>query len=152
MVHFNTAAELSRLIDAYFNYIEGEYHFDNKQDKEGKGQQATDRKVWAREPEPATIAGLAFSLGFTGRVEFDDYCTNGAYRHILSRGQLRIEACYEKKLHNTSPSGAIFALKNLGWNEKAENKTESQEIYKTLKVELIESGPKPAENEKAVIL
>ncbi|MDB5115948.1 MAG: hypothetical protein JWQ79_1440 [Mucilaginibacter sp.] len=62
-----------------------------------------------------------------------------------------MEAAYEKKLHYQSSTGAIFALKSLGWNEKAENE-KSASLAKTIKVKIIESGPQPASSEKEVIL
>ena len=31
-----------------------------------------------------------------------------------------MESCYEGKLSGTTPTGAIFALKNMGWRDKTE--------------------------------
>ena len=56
---FASAEELDRLIAQYFEWIEGKYH---TVQKETKGV-LTDEKVWEREPEPATIAGLHFISG-----------------------------------------------------------------------------------------
>ena len=75
----------------------------------------------------------------------------GRFAEVLKWGHLRIEASYEKKLHAQSATGAIFALKNMGWNERSDNKP-AEEVPKTVKVEIHESGPKPAESEKEVIL
>ena len=152
--YLNSPGELAKLIDEYFDYIEGEYHLDEVPAKETKAQEAAIKKikVWEREPEPATMAGLALYLGFDSRQAFDDYCASGQFRNILNQARLRIEAFYEKKLHNQSATGAIFALKSLGWNEKTENKAEEDNPPKTLKIELIVSGPKLADNEKDVVL
>ncbi len=60
-------------------------------------------------------------------------------------------ADYEKKLHVTSSTGAIFALKSMGWNERTE-KTTDIATNNVLKVEIIQSGPKLASSEKEVIL
>jgi hypothetical protein len=152
MPAFFSADELARRVDAYFSYTEGEYHLENKAGKESKDEEVATKKVWDRDPEPATYTGLALFLGFKSRQEFDNYEEHGAFASILNRGRLRVEAGYEKKLHHQSPAGAIFALKSMGWNEKPENKTTGSEVVRTLKIEIIETGPKPAENEKEVVL
>src|SRR6202035_3061369 len=106
------------------------------------------QKVWLHDPEPATLTGLAIFLGFHSKQAFEKYEENGRFANILKQGRLRIEAVYEKKLHlQSSASGAIFALKSMGWNEKTESKTAAKAI-KNIKIEIIETGPKPAENEK----
>jgi hypothetical protein len=149
---FRTPQELESLIERYFNYIEGECLPEENTVTDEKVPTAANKKQWARDPEPATIAGLTLFLGFNSRAEFNDYCLNGDFADILNRGNLRIEACYEKKLHNPSPAGAIFALKSMGRNEKDDNDTDESEGFKTLKVELIECGPKPAGNERDVLI
>jgi hypothetical protein len=108
--------------------------------------------VWDREPEPATIAGLALYLGFSSRQAFEDYEANGKFADRLKRARLQIEAAYEKKLHYQSPTGAIFALKSMGWNERADNKPADEAANTLLKVEIIKSGPQLAASEKEVIL
>ncbi|MFI5138691.1 MAG: terminase small subunit [Sphingobacteriales bacterium] len=149
---FTAAAELAARINAYFNYVEGEFHFETEPAKELKNETVASQKVWDREPEPATIAGMAFFLGFNSRQAFDDYEGNGKFAHTLKRGRLRIEAAYEKKLHQQSATGAIFALKSLGWNEKNDGKSDGDDGLRTLKIEIIETGPKPANSEKEVVL
>jgi len=108
--------------------------------------------VWDREPEPATFAGLTLYLGFNSRQEFDDYEQNGAYAHLLKRAKLRIEASYERKLHNQSSTGAIFALKSMGWNERTDTISTAELLPKTIQIEIIETGPAPAATEKEVVL
>jgi DNA-packaging protein gp3 len=147
---FQYCAELKKLIDDYFDYIEGDYYEAEKPAKDGKT--TTIEKIWDRDPEPPTLAGLMLFLGFTSRQLFDSYCTEGEFADVLNRGRLRIEACYEKKLHSQSATGAIFALKSLGWNEKPEITKKDAEIFKTLKIEIIETGPTLAANEKEVVL
>jgi len=107
------------------------------------------QKVFDREAEPATIAGLAFFLGFNSRDEFDEYESRGKFSTLIKRARLRIEAAYEKKLD--TPAGAMFALKNMGWNEKAEN-SKPADMVRSIKVKIIESGPKPVSSEKEVVL
>ncbi|MDB4919876.1 terminase small subunit [Mucilaginibacter sp.] len=148
---FSDEKSLIARIDAYFNLIEGEYHLENKPGKEAKDLPAPTQKVWDRNPEPATLADLALFLGFNSIRAFDNYMENGKFAEALKWGHLRIEASYEKKLHAQSAAGAIFALKNMGWNERNDIKPTEQQP-KTIKVEILESGPKPAESEKEVIL
>ena len=149
---FFTADELSARIEAYFTYVEGEFHVEKKHDKEPKGETGAKKKMWDREPEPPTITGLALFLGFNSRQAFDDYEENGKFAANLKHGRLRIETIYEKKLHQQSPTGAIFALKSMGWNDKTEGKTGGTDVLKSLKIEIIETGPRPANSEKAVVL
>jgi len=148
---FFTADELAARIKAYFSHIEGEFHLEMKPGKNPEDGTSA-KKVWDREPEPATITGLALFIGFNSRDEFNDYEENGEFAVILKRGHLCIEAIYEKKLHQQSPTGAIFALKSMGWSDKTENKTGCAEVFKTLEIKIIETGPKPADSEKEVIL
>ncbi len=67
-----------------------------------------------------TITGLAYSLGFESRQSFYDYEDRPAFSYIIKRARLRVENCYEENLQGTSPTGSIFALKNMGWKDKAE--------------------------------
>ncbi|HEY0245444.1 MAG TPA: terminase small subunit [Mucilaginibacter sp.] len=134
---FPAASQLTVLIDSYF------LGFENKESKPQKDN--------IEKSDSPTITGLALHLGFNSRDEFDLYETKGRFASALKRARLRVEASYEKKLHNGSPTGAIFALKSLGWNEKPEIKTTTK-VLTTLKVKIIESGPVPAANEKEVIL
>jgi hypothetical protein len=150
---FTTSNELLNRINAYFNYIEGEYYLENKSATHSKAQADSKQKIWMREPEPATLTGLAIFLGFHSRQAFEKYEENGRFANVLKSGRLRVEAIYEKKLHLlSSASGAIFALKSMGWNEKTESKTIAKAVIKNIKIEIIETGPKPADNEKEVIL
>ncbi len=148
---FFTADELILRIDAYFTYIEGEFHFERKPGKEAEDEIEM-KKIWDRDPQPATISGLALFLGFNSRYEFDDYEENGEFADILKRGLLLIECMYEKKLHQASPAGAIFVLRCLGWKHKTENKPGTAEVFKILEIKIIETGPKPVDSEKEVVL
>jgi hypothetical protein len=68
------------------------------------------------------MAGLAYHLGFKSRKSLVDYSKKELYGDIINRAVLKIEESYEVKLHSTNPTGAIFALKNLGWTDN--NKSE----------------------------
>ncbi len=97
-----------------------------------------------------TIAGLALHLGFNSKDDFDVYESKGKFAAIIKRARFRVMAYYENRLHYPSPTGAMFALKSMGWHEK--NKSAKQGKINSIKVKLIESGPEPASTEKEVAL
>ena len=142
-----TADELSNLIDEYFEYIKGAYNLKRVAAKEAGKYTYT--KVYHRDREPATFSGLALFLGFNSLRNFDDYEPKGQLSQILKQGRLRIEAEYEKRLHEHYTSGPIFALKSRGWND---GKTTEQPSSHSLNIKIIESGPQPANSEKEVII
>ena len=67
-----------------------------------------------------TISGLAYHLGFESRQSFYDYEDRPDYSYTIKRARLRIEMTYEQALQGSQCTGAIFALKNLGWKDKSE--------------------------------
>lgn len=148
--NFDTSDALDNLINSYFNYIGGEAAGESvlpgMPEKNSNGN-----KGWKREPEPATITGMALYLGFSSIAELENYEQQGLFADTLKRGRLRIEAYYEKKLHQQSATGAIFALKSMGWKEKNEFKTEAA-TPGTLKIEIADTGIVLAAEEKDVIL
>jgi len=112
-----------------------------------------EQKVWDREPQPPTLSGLAFHLGFDSLQAFESYEQNGKYSSILKRARLKIESEYEKQLHQQPSTGAIFALKSLGWLEKPGIKPDDIPNHNiSIKIEIVESGPQPATNEQEVLL
>lgn len=92
---YNTAEELEKAIDEYFASIKDE-------------------------GEPATITGLALYLGFADRQSLYDYQEKEQFSCIVKKARTMVECEYEKKLSAQSPTGAIFALKNMGWKDKSE--------------------------------
>lgn len=144
---FTSTHELENLIDLYFTEIE------NKNLPEGKTRKADNKAPQTQESKsgPATISGLALYLGFSSREAFEKHETKGKFSEQLKRARLRIMADYEKKLHVTSSTGAIFALKSMGWNERPE-KPADETANTLLKVEIIPAGPQLAASEQEVIL
>jgi len=145
---FLSKAHLLELIEAYFECVE--HHqplIKTSRDK------AIDVPIEENKNEekhgPATISGLALYLGFDSREQFESYESNGKFALCIKRARLRIVEVYEKKLHQQS-SGIIFALKTFGWSEKSETKKGSGTIAKTMRVVIVETGPKPVGNEKEV--
>src|SRR6185437_5220795 len=143
---FSSAQDLADKIENYFKYIEGEYHIE----KAGASTQS-EQKICDREPEPATIAGLALFLGFNSIQAFNEYEQKGRFASPLKKGSLRVESVYEKKLHLSSPAGAIFALKIRGWDNKKEEVLD-RNIVADFKMNIVKSGPELAASERDVTL
>lgn len=111
---YGTEQEMQDAVDGYFKHIQGE-----KQMVAHEG--GTMAEVWVRQPEPATVTGLAIFLGFESRQSVYDYEKSGEFSYICKSARLRVECEYEKRLSTaTQPTGAIFALKNMGWKDKHE--------------------------------
>jgi len=70
--------------------------------------------------EPLTITGLALSLGFSTRKSLLDYSEKVEFVNIIKKARLKVECGYEKRLAGNTPTGAIFALKNMDWHDKTE--------------------------------
>lgn len=72
--------------------------------------------------EPVTMAGMARFMGFASRQSFHDYEKIAEFKHCARRTRLLIEEEYEKKLTTMGrPTGAIFALKNMGWQDRLDH-------------------------------
>lgn len=108
--HFKTADELQLKIDEYFNG-----GLKKKTVLVGKGENATVIEI----PVP-TITGLAYFLGFESRSSFYDYENREGFSYTIKRSRLFIETEYEEQLQIGNTTGAIFALKNMGWIDKME--------------------------------
>jgi hypothetical protein len=79
-----------------------------------------------------TISGLVLFAGFSDRKSFYAYEENREFSHIIKKARGIITLHYEGLLTEAFPQGAVFALKNLGWNaeEKIENTVKTQtEFY-----------------------
>ena len=70
--------------------------------------------------KPFTITGVALWLGFADRQSLYDYQERDQYSCIIKELRTRVENGYEKRLFENNPTGAIFALKNMGWKDKTE--------------------------------
>ncbi|MES2275485.1 MAG: terminase small subunit [Bacteroidota bacterium] len=150
-MYFTTTHQLDSLIDAYFTRIAGEFHLEDIPAKGKSVDETIQQKIWDRQPEPATISGLVLFLGFESRAMFNRHERKGTFASTLQRARLRVESEYEKKLHQPAPTGAIFALKNLGWNER-DAATTGNEIPTALKIEVVDSGVPIASDERDVAI
>lgn len=66
-----------------------------------------------------TMTGLALYLGFASRQSMYDYVTKDDFSYIITRAQQIIAMSYEEMLLTKVSAGAIFALKNMGWDDKS---------------------------------
>jgi hypothetical protein len=57
---------------------------------------------------------LHYTWGLAAGLEFEDYEAKGTFADHLKRARLRVMADYEKKLHITLSTVAIFVLKKHG--------------------------------------
>lgn len=113
---YDSISELEIAIEGYFEHIKGEFHFETDSEDESK-----DIKVFDRYAEPATITGLCLFLGFESRQSFHDYAKNDKFSYTIKKARLRIENAYEISLnYSKQPAAQIFALKNLGWEDKSQ--------------------------------
>ena len=134
---FRSVAELDKLILSYF-------------DESGLEDQVAQSSK--KQPVPPTMSGLAYHLGFESIQAFEACEAKSRYTSRLKRARLRVEAEYEKKLHFQSSTGAIFALKSMGWNERINNNQVDDQTHNTLQIEVVNSGPHIAGEEKDVLL
>ena len=67
-----------------------------------------------------TITGLCLYCGFESRQSFYAYEQKQEFSYIIKRARLVIENAYELGLQGRTPTGAIFALKNMGWFDRQE--------------------------------
>lgn len=66
-----------------------------------------------------TITGLALLFG--SKQLMNDYEKRDEFTDKIREAKLKIENSYEISLRGKTPTGAIFALKNMGWHDKTES-------------------------------
>jgi len=64
-----------------------------------------------------TISRMCFHLGIC-KFTFYDYAKKDDFKHVTDMARILIEGSYEEMLYEKGSSGAIFALKNFGWEDK----------------------------------
>lgn len=111
---YKTPAKMAAKILDYLEYIEGE------KAKIKDEETDEDEEVWVRYPEPITITGICLFLGFSSRQSFYDYEEREEFSYLIKKIRLLVENRYEKALGTKEVTGAIFALKNMGWKDKVE--------------------------------
>jgi hypothetical protein len=89
---------------------------------------------------PVTITGLALHLGFSTRKSLSDYAEKLEFVNIIKKAKLKVECEYEKRLSGNLPTGAIFALKNMDWNDRTElTGADGRDINPIVKIEIIDT-------------
>lgn len=78
-----------------------------------------------------TISGIALTLGFNSVQSLYDYENREEYSALIKRARLIVANGYEKKLHGTNVTGAIFALKNMGWKDTTTNESRQLRVNVT---------------------
>ena len=116
---FKTVEELEQRINDYFDNCP-DYVILTSFDKQ------TGEFVEYKKFTP-TMCGLALYLGFTNRASMYDYEERSKFSNTIKNARGRIENMYEKQLYCPQCTGAIFALKNLGWKDKVENEITASE-------------------------
>jgi hypothetical protein len=107
---YKSAEELQTQIRKYFNteaYIDLGFT--------GKGKNRKRLQKYA-----PTISGLVLYCGFCNRASFYDLESNPEFTNTIKKARTMIEQYYERLLHGANCTGAIFALKNFGWQDKTE--------------------------------
>lgn len=125
---YKNVKELTDKITEYFTYILGEYQEQtvtvNKRRKDeatGKMKlvpETVTKTVCIRQPERPKVSSLARWLGFESRKSLNDYSKKKDFSYPIKRALLIIEEEYEDMLPYAKGSGVIFALKNMGWEDK----------------------------------
>ena len=84
-------------------------------------------EYFENEKEP-TLAGLAYSLGIS-RASLYNYAQKDEFIDIIKDARARVMKLYEKRLiYSTTPTGVIFALKNMGWKDRTDMTTNDKDI------------------------
>lgn len=65
-----------------------------------------------------TVTGLTLYLGFADKKSLREYKAKEGFTPLIKRALTVVEKNYEEMLLSRSPAGAIFALKNMGWEDK----------------------------------
>lgn len=74
------------------------------------------------EDRPVTLTGALNFMGIYSRATLDEYeYRYEGFSEPCKRLRGLVAQAYEERLHGNSPTGAIFALKNMGWSDKQEH-------------------------------
>lgn len=126
---YSDPEKLDQKIQEYFTWCKGEYiikegqRFTKSKLPDGTVNEITETYEYehcVRDPETPSVTGLAYFLGFESRQSMYDYQKKADFAYIIKRGIIQIEKRYESGLWNDRPTGAIFALKNMGWTDRTE--------------------------------
>ena len=104
---YSNPEQLSERIRDYFASLKGEWN--------------PEAGRWVVKPSHPTVTGLARYLGFKSRTSLQRYKNKEPFSEPIKEALLAIEDSYEQLLFSNRPTGAIFALKNFGWNNNRQS-------------------------------
>ena len=114
---FESANQMQKLIDDYFEECNGKPFLDEK----GNPMRNKYGKIIRDDRRPYTITGLALALGFTSRQALLNYEGKEEFVDTILRAKARVERYAEERLYDKDgANGAKFSLANnfKGWSEK----------------------------------
>ena len=112
---YNTNEELIKAINDYFNN-----GVKTRTIIIGKHPNQTAVEI----PVP-TLTGMCYYLGFASKQSFFDLQEQPLFSYTIKRARLFIEVEYEEQLSFGNVTGAIFALKNMGWIDRHDIKLDA---------------------------
>jgi len=116
---YDKAEDLCKKIDEYFESLKSE---------EPVFVEGNDEPIAIREVKrPPTVTGLTLYLGFSHKSSLYEYRDTGEFTDPIKKALTRIEQHHEESLNEKSCTGNIFALKNMGWVDRKEVKTVTEE-------------------------
>ena len=74
----------------------------------------------AKTGERRKVTGLVLYLGFQDKKSLRDYGERPGFSPLIKKMLTLVEKHYEDRLDENNPAGAIFALKNMGWDDRVE--------------------------------
>jgi hypothetical protein len=110
---YDSVDDLDAAIQSYFFIDE----VDELEPNCGYAEVATGKKSLRQKP---TVTGLALHLGFASKQSLYDYEKDDRFSYPIKRALSMIEQYHEERLSENNVTGAIFALKNMGWRDKTE--------------------------------
>lgn len=124
-------------------------HYENREQMQEKILEYFN-KCYKRGKCHATITGLILYLGFESRSTFYAYEEKEEFSYIIKCARMFVENCYENQLYSDRPSGAIFALNQMGWKQKTESETSVKMQVLKAEVEIVDAGVPLATSEKDI--
>lgn len=122
-VIYSDPEELRKNCEAYFEYIKGEQvikTIKHKNEETGIDEEIKETH-WIRHPEPPMITALSLFIGFNSKSTLHEYAKKEEFSNVIKRAITKVEMGYETRLSDDKPTGAIFALKNMGWSDRTIN-------------------------------
>ena len=133
---FESAEQMQKLIDAYFEECDGKPFLD----KDGTPMRNKYGKIIKDDRKPYTVTGLALALGFTSRQALLNYEGKEEFVDTVKRAKARVEKYAEERLYDKDgANGAKFALANnfKDWSEKQSVEASVKNTV-TINVELVD--------------